>query len=348
MGFWGVLASAIVCFASSNIDDALVLVVYFAAAAEGKDGFQRRHVWVGQLLGFSVIVLVSLVGAFAGSFLPTEYSGLLGFVPLFIGLWRTRHWCLKDKKDEGDSLELEAEVQSEAPAHGEAHVDVEMNAEASPKAQYHQQIDPVAEVNPDVSPKVDHQQADGDIEAAADASLTASYLHQTDVEGEDGAFISRKSGQKEQTDTDVKVQVETSQLPDCQQQPAAVEDARTSSAAASDNREQRTRLKAALTAVCSTHSLKMAAVTLANGGDNVAIYIPLLVTYNAGEVVVTIAVFYVLLVLWIFLAGAFVSFRVVANTIERYGKFIVPVALILLGLYILYSADVLSLVCSSC
>jgi cadmium resistance protein CadD (predicted permease) len=43
MGLGGVIAVAIAAFTSTNVDDALVLVVYFANAAEGSDGFQRRH-----------------------------------------------------------------------------------------------------------------------------------------------------------------------------------------------------------------------------------------------------------------------------------------------------------------
>lgn len=91
------------------------------------------------------------------------------------------------------------------------------------------------------------------------------------------------------------------------------------------------------------HSLRVAAVTVASGGDNVATYIPLLVAYNAGEILFTIVIFYALLVLWISVAGALASFRVVAETIDKFGRFIIPVALILLGLYILWSDDVVSL-----
>lgn len=105
---------------------------------------------------------------------------------------------------------------------------------------------------------------------------------------------------------------------------------------------------AVFAAACGAHSLKVAAVAVANGGDNVAIYVPLLATYSAGEVLVTLAVFHVLLVIWIFLADVFVSFRLVASTIERYGQFVVPIALVLLGIHILLSNNVLGIVCSSC
>jgi hypothetical protein len=47
--------------------------------------------------------------------------------------------------------------------------------------------------------------------------------------------------------------------------------------------------------VCSVHALWVAAMTVVSGGDNVATYISLLVTYNTDEVVLTIVVFYALL-----------------------------------------------------
>lgn len=99
-------------FASTNIDDALVLVEYFANAAEGKDGLQPRHVWIEQFLGFSIIMVLSFVGTFVGSFLPPHYSGLLGFVPLLMGLWRMKDWCKKDKESSGDHNSIDPRCNS--------------------------------------------------------------------------------------------------------------------------------------------------------------------------------------------------------------------------------------------
>lgn len=234
MAFGEVIGSAAVAFASTNIDGALVLVVYFAAAKDGSDGFRRRHVWVGQIMGFTVIVLLSLIGTAVGSLLPTHYAGFLGFVPLCIGLWRARVWFMKeDEKTEASTgyEEFEARV------------------------------------------------------SAAEEGLASST-------------IERESPQP--------------------------------------------RWRSVLATVFSMHSLKMATVTIGNGGDNVATYIPLLVTYSAGEIVVTLAVFYFLLVVWIYVAGRFVSFKLVAGFIDKYGKYLIPVAMIVLGIYILWSGHVFS------
>lgn len=42
--------------------------------------------------------------------------------------------------------------------------------------------------------------------------------------------------------------------------------------------------------------------------------------------------------------GSFVSFRIVVQFIEKHGDYIVPIALVLLGIYILSSADAITLV----
>lgn len=104
MGAWGVISSAVMMFVSTNIDDALVLIVYFANAAEGRGGLRAQDVWFGQLLGFSIIMAVSLFGVI-GSQLQPRYSGLLGVVPLWMGLKRMREWwkTVNDTLKEGES-----------------------------------------------------------------------------------------------------------------------------------------------------------------------------------------------------------------------------------------------------
>lgn len=79
------LLTAIISFAATNIDDIVILVLFFA---ETGHAFRPRHVVLGQYLGVIVLILVSLVG-FLGSFvLPTEWLGLLGLAPIGIGLHR--------------------------------------------------------------------------------------------------------------------------------------------------------------------------------------------------------------------------------------------------------------------
>lgn len=298
MGLGAVIASAIVMFASTNIDDALVLVVFFANAAEGKQGFQPRHVWIGQVMGFTVIMLISLIGVFVGSFLPPHYAGLLGFVPLLMGLWRTRHWCEKATGGAESSMSDAYQLQELSTTEGGRRSSIakrESTMEA--EGQGHKS-------NPIEERRV------SSTESVADADIPGS--HDSTTEPAQHLELGDPYQLHEPTDD-------------------VTEDGVT---------EQKAEW---WSTVLSVHSLKMAAVTVANGGDNVAIYIPVLVTYNAAEVLLTVAIFYILLVAWLYVAAVFVSFRFVANFIEKYGHYIIPVALILLGVYILWSTDALSL-----
>ncbi len=81
--------------------------------------------------------------------------------------------------------------------------------------------------------------------------------------------------------------------------------------------------------------LAVAAVTVANGGDNVGVYVPLFVVVGAAGQVVYIAVFLVLVAVWVG-AGRFLATRApVARALARWGNVLMPVVLIGIGLAIL-------------
>ncbi|POM69699.1 Cadmium resistance transporter [Phytophthora palmivora] len=305
MGLWGVIASAVVMFATTNIDDALVLVVYFANAAEGKDGLKARHIWIGQLLGFSIIMILSLIGTFVGSFLPPHYSGLLGFVPLLMGLWRMRVWC---KKEENRADDSERDC-------AECHLHHVLQSESSsPSSDVSQR-----KVTRDVSPELVEE---GDSDYHLHELVETPTCEEPKVDE-----VSMRS-----SINSVESEIQSHGLKTTNEKLPVEEE----------------KMIVWWSSIFSIQSVKVMAVSLANGGDNVAVYIPALVPYNIGEILVTLAIFYILLVVWVYVAFAFVSFRVVADFIEKFGDYIIPVALVLLGVYILYSTEVLALVCSSC
>jgi cadmium resistance protein CadD (predicted permease) len=72
-----------VAFVSTNIDDLLVLVGFFADRR-----YRRMHVVVGQFAGIGALIVVSLVGSLLSLAVPTSYIGLIGFLPIVIGLHR--------------------------------------------------------------------------------------------------------------------------------------------------------------------------------------------------------------------------------------------------------------------
>ncbi|HEY9627081.1 MAG TPA: cadmium resistance transporter [Coleofasciculaceae cyanobacterium] len=83
----GELAQAILsgstAFAATNIDDIVILTLLFAQV---NATFRPRHIVLGQYLGFALLVLASLPGFFGGLIVPKEWIGLLGLLPIAIGV----------------------------------------------------------------------------------------------------------------------------------------------------------------------------------------------------------------------------------------------------------------------
>ncbi|MEV4178290.1 cadmium resistance transporter [Nonomuraea sp. NPDC049709] len=81
--------------------------------------------------------------------------------------------------------------------------------------------------------------------------------------------------------------------------------------------------------------LEVAAVTFANGGDNIGVYVPVFATAGAGSMSVYIVVFLALVAVWC-AAGRFLATRpVVARALSRWGHVLLPIVLIGIGALIL-------------
>jgi cadmium resistance transport/sequestration family protein len=82
-------------------------------------------------------------------------------------------------------------------------------------------------------------------------------------------------------------------------------------------------------------TLAVAAVTIANGADNIAIYTPLFRTMSTADAVTTVAVFLVMIAVWCAVGLLLGSRRSVTALIERWGHWLVPAVFIGIGLLIL-------------
>lgn len=82
----------------------------------------------------------------------------------------------------------------------------------------------------------------------------------------------------------------------------------------------------------------VAVVTVANGADNIAVYMPSFAIRSSGELVVIALVFAVMTALWCFVAHVIVDYPTLGAPIRHYGHRIAPVVLICLGLLTLYQA----------
>jgi cadmium resistance transport/sequestration family protein len=199
------LIAGITSFVATNIDDIVLLTLFFSQIGAS---LRVRHVVIGQYLGFAGLVLLSLPGFFGGLLIPAEWIGLLGLLPIAIGI-------LKLVRPDEDEEEIQ--------------------------------------------------------------TVSAEFLRS----------------------------------------------------------QKRSRLANWL----SPQTYSVAAVTIANGGDNVGIYVPLFAGSTLASLSVILAVYFVLIGVWCYIAQRIARQPAIARLLSRYGEKLVPWVLIGLGLYILIESE---------
>lgn len=90
--------------------------------------------------------------------------------------------------------------------------------------------------------------------------------------------------------------------------------------------------------------LGVAAVTMANGGDNLAVYVPLFSTRTLVEGAAIVVTFLVLTGVWCAVGYALVSHPTIGGPIKRRSRVVMPFVLIGLGVFILIQSRAYSLV----
>jgi cadmium resistance transport/sequestration family protein len=202
------IATAITAFTATNIDDLVILMIFFAQVNRQ---LRPWHIFAGQYVGFTALVLTSLPGFFGGLMIPRPWIGLMGFVPIFIG------------------------------------------------------------INNLINPEDD----DEEVQAIS---------------------------------TDFAVQ------------------------------EKSSILWAKISHLMKPQIFQVGAVTFANGGDNIGIYVPLFASSNLPSFLTILIVFYIMIGVWCYSAYQFTRHPQVAKLLTRYTHAIVPFVLIGLGLFILWES----------
>ncbi len=97
----GIVAEAAGLFAVTNVDDIVVLSLFFGRSA-GQPGAPGRIV-AGQYAGFAALLAIAVAAAFGATFLPASDLAYLGFLPLALGLraaWQTWREHQRSGQDE--------------------------------------------------------------------------------------------------------------------------------------------------------------------------------------------------------------------------------------------------------
>ena len=193
------LVASLIAFVVTNLDDIFILILFFSDRK-----LKHRNIITGQFLGISTLILLSFLGSFIGLLIDVKYVGLLGVVPIYIGI--------KSFISLGNRSESEREVA------------INFNS--------------------------------------------GTHLRQT---------------------------------------------------------------------------LAVASVTIANGGDNISIYVPLYAAFtNSGKVTMSL-VFLVMTAAWCFIANRLSNYPIIKRSLEEYGHIVTPFLFILLGIYIMYESNTFDL-----
>lgn len=93
--------TSVIAYISTNIDDIFIIMILLAQTA----GSSKRQLVAGHFLGVGIITAVSMLGAFGLQNLPLKYVGILGLVPIGLGI---KAW-LDHKKESDDDGALDAQ-----------------------------------------------------------------------------------------------------------------------------------------------------------------------------------------------------------------------------------------------
>ncbi|MFP3422836.1 cadmium resistance transporter, partial [Bacillus sp. SIMBA_161] len=75
--------TAVAAYAATSIDYVIILLILFSQTL--KKG-QLKSIVIGQYLGTAILVGVSLLAAYGLTLVPPHLVGLLGLIPIYLGI----------------------------------------------------------------------------------------------------------------------------------------------------------------------------------------------------------------------------------------------------------------------
>jgi cadmium resistance transport/sequestration family protein len=96
--------AAIAAFISTNVDDVFILMTLFTLTSKT---LTKQNILFGQYLGFVSLIILSIAGSLLGLIIPKGYIGLLGLLPIYMGLSKfIRHIANKEGEEEEEDVEI--------------------------------------------------------------------------------------------------------------------------------------------------------------------------------------------------------------------------------------------------
>ncbi len=95
-----IIAIGVASFAATDIDDIFVLMMFFSSSSLPHSmTFPAKQVVLGQYVGIGLLVAISALGSFISLAVPTYIIGLLGIIPIVIGINKLIELRKKDYDD---------------------------------------------------------------------------------------------------------------------------------------------------------------------------------------------------------------------------------------------------------
>ena len=88
----GLVTIGVAAFVATNIDDIFVLMMFFSSLT-----FPVRQVVLGQFIGIGLLIAISALGSLISLVVPTYIIGLMGIIPIVIGIKNLVEIRTKDK-----------------------------------------------------------------------------------------------------------------------------------------------------------------------------------------------------------------------------------------------------------
>jgi cadmium resistance protein CadD (predicted permease) len=83
MWLFSALVTGIVAFAVTNLDDIFILMAWYSRL---DTSFRKRHVILGQFLGFGALAFLSIIISLGAMIFPREWLGVIGILPVWLGV----------------------------------------------------------------------------------------------------------------------------------------------------------------------------------------------------------------------------------------------------------------------
>jgi cadmium resistance transport/sequestration family protein len=88
----------------------------------------------------------------------------------------------------------------------------------------------------------------------------------------------------------------------------------------------------------------IAGITVANGGDNIGVYVPLFTTLDVYQRTLLFIVFGIMVFIWCYLAWYLSNHPLLSKSLGKYAHIVMPVVLFILGIFILVESKAYTLV----